>query len=105
MLLKRKEKKVWKASVTKPKPKLPKIGDKKTESRFAWFPVKLNSESLIWLEKYNLHYEFKETKKTIVVVGNNRYEDGYTIGRKNHKSVKIETWVLIEKTANRLYHP
>lgn len=35
----------------------PKIGDKKIINKFAIFPVKINSTTIIWLERYFIQYE------------------------------------------------
>ena len=37
---------------------IPKIGDRKTIIKFAWFPKKIDN-IILWLEKYECTYEFK----------------------------------------------
>ena len=54
-----------KTKPTKPPHKAWKIGDTKIETKFAYFPTKINKKIRVWLEKYELHYEFKETKYRI----------------------------------------
>ena len=34
-----------------------KVGDKKTTKRFAILPTKINSTTIVWLEKYFIQYE------------------------------------------------
>ena len=52
-----KEKKV----VHKPtKKRIPEIGDEKIETAFALFPTKITYTDSVWLETYEIVYEFKE---------------------------------------------
>jgi hypothetical protein len=41
----------------------PKIGDEKTEVRFAFFPIYTDNGYTLWLERYKVHLRY-ETRKT-----------------------------------------
>ena len=62
------------------------VGDKKEVKKFAWYPIKLNKDIKIWLEKYIEIYEYKECKIK------NNYNTLYYIN--------IKLWVLIDKKIN-----
>jgi hypothetical protein len=54
---------VKKVKPIKPRPtsKAWEIGDKKIEYEFAWLPTQINDD-VVWLEKYEIHYEFMKRK-------------------------------------------
>jgi hypothetical protein len=58
----------------KPRPPRPKIGDEKIEVKFAWTPVAITRRDNVWLEKYEIVYEYKEVTRP--VYNYMTYEDG-----------------------------
>ena len=45
----------------------PKVGDEKIETKFAWFPTSISSNDNVWLEKYELVYEYEQRRRPIYV--------------------------------------
>ena len=52
----------------------PEIGDEKIEIKFAYFPTNITNTDYVWLENYEIVYEFKEIKE--LIYNYNTYEDG-----------------------------
>lgn len=70
MRWKKKEiKKVYK----KGKGMIPKIGDIKIETKFAFFPVNITPTEVVWLEKYIKVYEYGEKRDRIMEFGDNKF--------------------------------
>ncbi len=106
----------WKKRIKKrkekPKQKRWEIGDKKVETKFAWNITQINETDFVWLEKYHIHYEFKEFKYRVEKpLFDICYEDGSSCARLQHQRfvaglripVKYEThtrldWVECKKT-------
>ena len=45
--------------------KSPNVGDKKHLTRFAYLPVRINDNVVVWLEKYIIVYKYEEFLKKI----------------------------------------
>lgn len=41
--------------------KSPKIGDVKVVEKYAWLPVRIDDETVIWLHKYKVKYEWSNS--------------------------------------------
>jgi hypothetical protein len=40
-------------------PPAPRLGDERTETRFAWLPTKLDDGYTVWLETYSVHLRYE----------------------------------------------
>jgi hypothetical protein len=49
-----------KFNITKSTEPIPKIGDIKKEIKFAFLPTRIDSKTIIWLERYVEVYEYTE---------------------------------------------
>jgi len=65
-----------------------KVGDKKTTKRFAILPTKINSTTIVWLEKYFIQYELSKNLRIENFQWCN-YEHWKEIDRWIEKQIKI----------------
>ena len=84
--------------------KCPNIGDIKEKVRFAFFPVKINKENVVWLEKYVEVYEYKIQSKRRPTVRNIKdFRDIELHGTAfdwSEEWYEVPGWVLKEKKFN-----
>lgn len=80
----------------------PKIGDIKKEIKFSYLPVKIDN-TIIFLEKYQLVYEYKEVKALREVPMGVLEDSGTILPRdcksfiSRHKYYTYNNWVFIRK--------
>lgn len=76
----------------------PNIGDIKEKVRFAFLPIKINKENVVWLEKYVEVYEYKLQLKKRPVAKNFRDVELHGIAFNwSEKWHEVPGWVLKEK--------
>lgn len=85
------------------KPKPIKLGDKKVKIKFAWFPTYLNNTDVVWLEKYQILYEYKTVKSSRKLPICDMYMEGGSLSNSVYdrfcktETYHIDKWVEIKK--------